>query len=205
MLLSLVLVALGAGDAAVAPEPAAVVDLSEVREHPSRWLGETVRFTLQIDGARSGVPTYLSSLGPSTHVAFAAWGDSQVLWSRAEYERPAQRLFARRGTPVAARLATASRYTRFEVVGVVREVLQGKPWIEVHEARRLERAVSEGALVHATRALSLMEGEQWALAADQFARARAGLLPRAALAELERLQTECAERSDASQRERKLR
>lgn len=205
MLLSLVVAALGSGAPSVTETAAVPVTLSEVREHPSRWLGRTVRFTLQVEGPRTDAPTYLSSLNAATHVAFAAWGDSQVLWDRAQFERPAERLFARRGTPTAARLVTASRYTRFEVTGVVRELLQGAPWIEVLEARRLERSLTEGALVHATRAVALMEGEQWALAADQFARARAGLLPRAALVELERLQASCAELSEASQRARELR
>ncbi len=201
MLAVLLLTALASGGEVASPEPPAV-ELSQLRQHPSRWIGSTVRFTLQVDGPREDVPTHLSSFRAGRFFAFAAWSGDQVLWRGEHYGDPAERLFARRDGVAAAALAGARRYARFEVVGVVREIFQGTPWIEVVEARQLQRSLSEGALVHATRAVSLMETERWALAADQFGRARAGFLPRAALAELARLQSVCAELGDPANADR---
>jgi hypothetical protein len=97
----------------------------------------------------------------------------------------------RRDSDAVKVLANAPKYARFEVVARVRQVFLGRPWIEIESAQRLVPEIGEGALLHASRALQLIEGEQWQLASDDLDRALIGNLPEPARAELLRLRDGC--------------
>ena len=178
----------------VEPELPPVVGLSELRAHPTLWLGREARFVLQFDAPRKDRDAPFGGMDSSTHWAFRAWGDEQPLWDAEEFADPGTRLFVRLGSPAEMRLRVARRFERFEAHGRVRQVLAGEPWIEIDTVHRLSEAVGEGSLIHATRALRLVEEGHWFLAADQFDRSLAARLPQPARVELERLRDECRRR-----------
>lgn len=173
------------------PISGAQVTLSEVVAHPLEYLGGTVHFTLQLESQPETWNPYLTRFGTDDYRAVIAWGDEQALWERSAYEAPVASLFVRRGTPIEEWIARAGRYARFEATGVVRQVLLGRPWIEVTELAPLSPQFTEGSLIHASRAMDLMAAEHWELAAQSFQRAMASNLPDRMRLELERLRAAC--------------
>jgi hypothetical protein len=162
--------------------PARAVTLGELRSAPGRFLGEEVRFALQFRALVEDWNPYLSRFEPARWLALQAWPDELFTWERPVFEAPAGRLFLRRGggfEPLARRART---FQRFEARARVRELFLGEPWIELLELVPLDGEVGEGTILHVTRARELAGQGQFALALDQYERARSAPLPPHALA-----------------------
>lgn len=189
----------GADPAAPAPAPVA---LGELRAHPSRHLGERVRFVLQFQACAQDWSPCLSRFGPEEWIAAQGWPDEAFVWEERVFADPAARLFARRGTPLARRLLATRPYERVALVGVVREVFGDEPWVELESLEPLVEEVGEGTVVAVGRALELLDAGQFELARSQLERAQSAPLPAHARAEIERLLGEC---DDARERTAALR
>ncbi len=164
---------------------------NELRADATALLGRRVKLVAQFQGPVERWNAYLSRFGPETHVALQFWSDEQFLWRVDEYEWPQVRLFVPRGSAVDEVLAHAATYERFEIEGTLRELFLSEPWIEVEFARRLPEQVSEGTVIHAGRALALMDAGVWKLADAELEQALQALLPAHARLELERLRGLC--------------
>lgn len=171
--------------------------LAGLFQNPLAYLGVPAHVTFQVEAVPADWNPYVTRFGPGDWAAVSAWGDEQLLWEKVAYDHPAGLLFARRGTPPAAQLARATRYERYSAEVVVRQVFLGRPWIEIRSMQRSPQQVTEGAVLHASRALNLMEGEHWSFAIEDFGRALTSDLPVHARAQLERLRTECQQRETA--------
>lgn len=183
----------------VEPAPPPSVTWQELVRDRSRHLGKRVRLTVQFGQVLETWDPYLTRFGPEEYMAVAAWDDGQFPWERAAFDAPAVRFFVRRDTALETALAAAPRYRRYEVEVEVQELFRDRPWVELRTVKRLEHALDEGTIIHAARALLLIENETWSLALEELDRAQAGDLPRKARDELERLRALCKER-DAAQR-----
>jgi hypothetical protein len=173
---------------------ASVLDLSQ---RPELRLGEAQRVVAQVCRETDDWSAFLTRFDPAAFRAFEFWADEQFLWIKEEFDAPQARLFARRGSLAAAALAAANSNDRLELEVVVREMHAGRAWIEVTQARWTEEQTPAGTLLHAIRALELMERDGWVLASSQFDRALAPNLPPLVRAELTRLKAECAAEIDA--------
>jgi len=186
--------------AAAAPaEDPAPADLSfgQLQQEAAQWLGRRVRFTFQFESSPAVWNPFLTRFGTHDYAAAVGWGDDQFLWLSEEFDAPTVLVFARRGTPAAEALGRAHRYARLEVVGTVRQLFLGLPWIEIESAERLPQETGEGAILHASRALRAMEGGDWTRALEDLARAEISNLPEAARAELARLRAICEAEREA--------
>jgi hypothetical protein len=155
-----------------------------------------VRVRVQLDAELESWNPYVTRFGTADYRAWRTWGDEQYLWRASEWEHPLGTLFVRRDEGlVLDALSRAPRYARIEVVGRVRQVFLGRPWIQLERAERLREEVDEASLLHASRAALLIENERWPLAIEELDRALAGNLPQRARDELWRLRAECRERS----------
>ena len=168
----------------------ATVELSDLREAPSTWLGRRVRLVVQMREPVETWQPWFTRFGPSDHVGWSGWSDDDFTWEPAVFHDPFARLFAPRGSLAERELASASLFERFELVATVREVFLGEPWIEVERARQLSDEVGEGTVLHAIRADLHRSAGRLELARDELVRAMAGQLPARARAELERLRDE---------------
>jgi hypothetical protein len=173
------------------PISGARVSLSAVVAQPLDYLGGEVFFSFALESQPETWNPFLTRFGSEDYRALIAWGDEQHLWERAAFDAPAGMLFVRRGNPIEAMLGAAARYSRFEATGIVRQVLGGRPWIEVVALKPLREQFSEGSLIHAARAMSLIEAEHWGLAASSLERALLSPLPERARVELESLRSHC--------------
>jgi len=177
-----------------------LVSLHALHDDPAAWLGRTVRVVFQVHSAPQVWNPYLTRYGSGDWFALRVWSDEQALWNADEFEHPLAFLFVRRGTPTERVLAQARTYQRFEARVRVAQVFLGRPWVEVESAARLPVEVSEGAILHASRALQLLEGKEWALARDDLTRALTPAPPPRARRQLERLVERCDRRLAARER-----
>lgn len=164
--------------------PAAAVALEALRSRPAKHLGQEVRFTLQFRALVEDWNPYLSRFEPTRWLALEGWPDEALLWDAAAFARPVGRLFVRRGGGFEPLARRARAYQRFAVRARVRELFLGEPWLEVLELVPLAGEVGEGTILHVTRARELAGEEQFALALEQYERARSAPLPPHALAAL---------------------
>jgi len=188
----------GAGSAPPIPAKVAapLVPWRELSDHPGRYTNKRLRLVLQF---HARVPTwnpYLTRFGTRDFDAFQFWSDEQRLWSIADFQAPPVRLFARRESLSAATLEQARQYSRFEIEITVREIFCDQPWAEIESVLPLAEHVSEGTLIHASRAIELFQSESWKLAQNEFDQALIGSLPADAKQELERMREECLRKAD---------
>ena len=176
-----------------APKPAVapLVAWAELARHPSLHLGERVRLDLQFHSRVESWSPYMTRFGPVAFQAWQLWPDEQFPWIKEDYDSPAARLFARRGTPADFTLAAATKAQRFSITAIVREVFVDSPWLEIESVSALPEQISEGTTIHAARAIDLARQGSWALAVGEFDQSLAGDLPTAARKELERLRDQC--------------
>ena len=177
----------GSGDA---PKAIPAAELSLIARSPRDFLGQELSLAIQVESQPVEWNPYLTRFGTEDYRAVIAWGDEQRLWDRTDYANPAAMLLVRRGSALEPILIQAQRYARFEATGIVRQVLVGRPWIEITSLRALSEQFSPGSMVHAARGVELMAAEHWELAAQSFERALASDLPARAQTELERLRSE---------------
>jgi hypothetical protein len=183
----------GGGPGEVQPPPIVDVTWDELERHGVTWLGRQVRFVVQFDSVRerwSGLETRFT---PGSYVAARAWSDEQDLWIADEFASPRVDVYARRGGACAWTLAQATSHARYEVVGVVREVFAGRPWIEVERLTALIPCVGEASVIHAERAWQMFEAGAYSLAEAEFEQALAADLPARARTTFEQGRTACRE------------
>lgn len=170
---------LGAPAASPVKAPAAPVrtTLAALHADPVAWRATEVELDVQLAEIHTTWRYWTTRFQPARYVGFSAWGDEVLLWDAAAYERPAQRLFAAKGSLAARALEGAPRYRRYRVRAVLRTVFDGQAWIEVLDATPLPRAMGDGTILHATRAFDLLEADAHAAAAEQFERALAAPMP----------------------------
>jgi len=193
----LALVVLGAArpDGTAAEYP--LVPLGSVCEHPLDYLGQRLNVVFQVQSLPTTWNPYVTRFSSASHTALSVWGDEQLLWHQAEYDRPLGLLFARRGRTPARFCVEAKPYDRFAAIVHVRQVFLGRPWIQIERIQPLERKVTEGSVLHAARAVTLMANKEWSLARADIDRARLGELPEHVVRALDELARECDLRLEA--------
>jgi hypothetical protein len=179
-----------AAERALTRAPLPTVSLGELRANPGPHLGQERRVVLQV--ARIGEPwqPWTTRFGPADYQRLEAWGDEQLPWRIADYDDPAPYLFTRRGSVAEFTLRLARPHDRFLATVAVREQFLREPWCEVLSLTRLDPAIGEGTVLHASNALRLQARGGLELALSELDRALGSPLPPHAAAELERLRRE---------------
>lgn len=180
-----------AAEVPVAGEPP-LVAWRDVAEKPCRWLGRKLRMRLQYESEPSEWNPYLTRFGRGQFDAVRAWSDEQYPWIESDYSAPAARVFVRKGSLAQHAFVGAKPYMRFELTAVVREVFLEAPWVEIVDVRPMFDCVTEATVIHAGRALELMDRGAWDLAILELDEALGAPAPDSALIELGRLRDECA-------------
>jgi hypothetical protein len=169
----------------------------ELAARPRDFLHVPVELHVQVEAPLERWNPYFTRFGSDDYAAVTAWADDQLPWVKEDFEHPAVRLFARRGSRAEELLAAAERHERFRVLAVVRELCAGRAWIEALVVRPLSERIPEGTVIHAERALRLIEQGAYELALGELDRALGPDLPPVAEEELRRLRALCEERRAA--------
>lgn len=172
--------------------PTAVMPLGLLQSRPLAHLGQQLRCVFQVQSVPESWNPYVTRFGTRDYRALSVWTDEQLLWDRAQFDKPFGLVFVRRGGDAEELLAQAKPYQRYEVTAEVAQVFLGRPWLAITSARRLGQEVGEGTVIHTARAIALFTQEHYELALEDLDRALAPEnLPQAALDELQRLKAEC--------------
>lgn len=163
------------------------VAIDALLQKPELELGITHRAYAQFHGQRDDWEPFLTRFHADDYRCVTLWSDEQWLWIEEEYESPAIELFVRRGTDVDRALRDAKPHDRFRMAITVREMHAGRAWIEVTEAVPTRVQVPEGTVLHAIRAMEMIEREGWPLAVSELERALRPELPGPVRRELETL------------------
>jgi hypothetical protein len=163
--------------AAAATPQAEHVSWEEVSVPRAQPMQGNLQLVLQFHSIEHDWEPYCTPFSDRTHLAVRAWSDSQLPWVRTEYNNPRARYFVRRGTFAERLLARAATHERIVVVGHVRAQFLGQPWIEVVAACSAREQIPLGTVLHASRAIDLLQRKAARLALEQFKRALAAPLP----------------------------
>ena len=167
--------------------------LTALLDKPELRLGETHTVAVQMHGAIADWNPFLTRFHPDDYRCVTAWADEQWLWIKEEFEAPAGQVFVRRGSAADQVLRKTERHDRVALDLVVREMHAGRAWIEVTGARRTEKVIPEGTVLHAINALDMIEREGWALAISELERAMRPNLPGHVRRELATIKATCEE------------
>lgn len=161
------------------PEDVKVVGttLSQVRKSPDAYRGVWIRLTVQYASLGKISNPFFTQFEPSKFANFYAWADEQAIWKKAQYEDLFGLFFVDKQTKIAAQLYNLKVFRRLEIVGVVRNVFQGKPWIEVTQMNILQKRVNTATLSHVYRAETHMKKRQWKRAISELSLAPGKELP----------------------------
>ncbi len=165
--------------------------ISALMDKPEMRLGERHRVIGQLHGQIDEWNPYLTRFHADDYRCVTFWADEQWLWIKEEFDAPAVEFFVRRDGPVDELVTSTKRHGRMQLDLIVREVHAGRAWIEVVRAERTEQQTPEGTVLHAIRALDLVEREGWALAINELDRAMRPNLPGHVRRELETLKSLC--------------
>lgn len=178
----------GASQESAARVDPELVDLAALRASPSRYAGRRVLLRVQRGPAVSAPhPALETGFDPAIWQRFPCWSSAQRPWRSDHFADPAPYLFARRGSAAALLLESGGMHRAFELIGTVRAVRLGEPWLAVESARPLPETIGAGAVLHASRGFELLAAGQRRLALAEFERAIAAPLPEQPKAELQAL------------------
>lgn len=163
----------------------------ELASAPERHVGRPVLLFVQHRGVLEEWEPYMTRFSPGRYRAFRAWSDEQLPWLEPDYRAPSATLFVERGARLDRVLSRAAVHDRLALAVVVRSAHLGRPWVEVVGAQRARHTVPEGSVLHAERALELIERGAFDLAREQVGRALAAPLPAHTRGELEEIARRC--------------
>jgi hypothetical protein len=153
------------------------VPLSTILAKPEAWRDVPVTFVVQFHQIGKAGSSFFTRFEPDTWLGFSAWTDDAALWEKKAFESDFPNLFVQRNGADARIVGSAAVYDRLAVSGVVRDVIKGRPWIEVTAVRTLTEKMSEGSLVHLVKGLTLRDHRRFDAAAREFEAADAETLP----------------------------
>lgn len=151
--------------------------LSQIRTAADAYRHVWVRFKVQFVSVGTVKNPFFTRFVPSKYANFYAWADEQPIWQKEEYEDPFPLLFLPKDSPQLEKLYQLKLYTRMQVVGIVRNVFSGEPWIEVKGFKLGARKVTTSVLTHLYRGEQYMKKHEWSKAISELSMAYADDMP----------------------------
>ncbi|MFT5735232.1 MAG: hypothetical protein ACJA2W_002367 [Planctomycetota bacterium] len=165
--------------------------ISALLDNPEMKLGEEHRVVAQLHGEIDEWHPFMTRFHADEYRCVTFWADEQWLWLKEEFGAPAASFFVRRGSEADQVLRASKRHDRLQLDIAVVEIHAGRSWIEVQGAEKTEAQTPEGTVLHAIRALDMIERQGWALAVNELERALSPDLPGHVRRELQTLLELC--------------
>ena len=105
--------------------------LTAVRGTPDAFKNVAVHFTVQFNQLGKISNPFFTRFVPNDFVNFYGWPSEQPIWRKDVYDDVFGLLFLSKEHKQLTDLYKLKTYDRVDVTGVVRNVFQGAPWVEV--------------------------------------------------------------------------
>ncbi len=151
--------------------------LESIQEQPDAFKGVEVQFDVQYCSMGKIANPFFTRFTPTSYANFYVWADAQPIWRRDSYEDIFGMMFLSKENESLFDLYNLRLYDRISVKGVVRNVFQGKPWIEVQSFSRKANKVSTATLSHLFRGETHMGKREWRRAIAELSLAPAADVP----------------------------
>lgn len=151
--------------------------LTQIRKSPDAFRGVWVRFNMQFGSLGKISNPFFTQFEPSRFANFYGWADEQRIWQKDQYEDLFGLMFVNKQSKIVDKIYGLRVYDRIEVVGVVQNVFQGQPWIELVKCHPLGNKVNTATLSHIYRGETLMKKRDWKRAIAELSLAPAAKLP----------------------------
>lgn len=153
------------------------VGLTEIRQTPDAYKNVWVQFDIQFCSMGKVSNPFFTQFVPSDYANFYAWAGDQPIWRKESYDDLFGMLFMHKENPEIHSLYDLRLYDRLRVTGVVRNVFQDTPWVEVMYFEPLTEKVDTPTLAHLYRAESHITRREWNRAITELSMAPAGGKP----------------------------
>lgn len=154
-----------------------VVTTETLNATPSTYRDVPVRMVLAFESRGRIQNPFFTRFTNETYLNFSAWDAEMPLWEADAFVAPHALFFAERGSRPARVFSTAKRFERFEVRVMVKDTFGGRAWVEVLEAKPLEKALSGAAIRHVHNGLAQMREGRSSVAAGELQQALKANLP----------------------------
>ena len=158
-------------------EEQTLTTLNKIVKNPEAFRGLKATFVVQFHRLGNVDNPVYSQFDKHWYQNFSAWSDGVKLWERDAFHKDFPYLFLPRVSEATEEVASAPMFTRFLATGVVREVYNNQPWIEVVALQQLDRALNPNAVRQFARGYQLRNSRDHAGAAAAFHAADAKTLP----------------------------
>jgi hypothetical protein len=178
LLVSFVLGAVAALPAQADPFSGTVkATLEQIRKDPEAFKNVKVEFKVQFASLGRLSNPYFTQFTPQEFANFHAWSQEQPIWREQSYKDVFGMLFLSKSSPSLSKLYESEIYQCLQLTGVVRNVFQGAPWIEVLEFEPIDGKLDTPTLTHLYRGEKFIEQRQWQRAVAELSQATIDDLP----------------------------
>lgn len=160
--------------------------LEKIRRTPEAYKKVWVEFTVQFATMGRVENPFFTEFVPERYVNFYCWGDNQKIWHKRSFKNVFGMMFMAKAAKQSKDLYDLDCYSRIQVTGLVKNIFQGDPWIEVTKFTPVAGAVNTAALTHMHRGDKAMSQRQWTKAIAQYSMAPADDMPAHVKGELHR-------------------
>ncbi len=162
------------------------VKLSLVRSSPDSLLYAEVRFVCTFATVTNLFDRHRTSFNPERFAAIAVWEDRASLWNPQARADVITSLYIPKDRIAPTRSALLVKYQRMEISGIVKDIVEGEPQIEVTGLKPIEDsgAYDDASIYHVEQAIALTADGARDLADEHFAKALETDLPIAARLEI---------------------
>lgn len=164
------------------------VELQTVLSKPESLRDAKVKFRCTFAAVTDLFDFQRTSFRPERFAAVAIWDDRAKLWQPEARADVVTTVFIPKDRITPTRSTSLRKYQQLEIAGVIKDVVEGIPQIEVLEIRPVEGGqFSDVAIYHVEQALALINDNARDLAEEHFASALSSDLPLAAQVEISQL------------------
>jgi tetratricopeptide (TPR) repeat protein len=168
-------------------QPIIDTTLSQIRSTPEAFKSIRVRFDAQYCAVGRIYNPFFTGFVPSDFANFVLWGAEQPIWRQDDFNDMYSLAFvAKRNEKTLQNMYELAVYDRIQVTAIVRNVFQGKPWMEIEKIRVLDDKVTTATLSHLFRGETLMQRREWRRAIAELSLAPADGTPEPVLAAVAR-------------------
>lgn len=151
--------------------------LDAIRESPGTFKDVRVTFPVQFASIGSLQNPFFTRFVSNDFTNFHAWSDHQAIWRKDQYDDVFGYLFLSKENEQIDELFQVHVYDRMQLVGVVRDLFQGEPWIEVQSFELLTGKVDTPTLAHLYRGEQHMSEHHWTRAISELSLAPVDTVP----------------------------